>query len=156
MRLTVCPRRRTAANPKTHSSSRNRPAEQPQRQLARTLGEALMTPTRIYVKPLLSLGKQVSIHAMAHITGGGIPGNTVRIIPDGLVAQYDYSAWEVPAIFKLIQNHGNVPEDDMRQAFNLGIGLVVVVAADDVQRALDHLTAAGETGVVMGEVVKAA
>lgn len=121
-----------------------------------SVGDALLAIHRSYLDIIQSMAKAGLVHGLAHITGGGIPGNTARIIPDGLTAQYDYSAWDVPALFKLIQQHGNVPEEDMRQAFNLGIGLVVVVAAGDVARTMDHLKAAGETGVVMGEVVKAA
>ncbi|MEM8486825.1 MAG: phosphoribosylformylglycinamidine cyclo-ligase [Bacteroidota bacterium] len=120
-----------------------------------SVGDALLAIHRSYLDIIQSLATAGLVNGLAHITGGGIPGNTARIIPDGLQATYNYDAWEVPALFKLIQQHGNVPEDDMRQAFNLGIGLVVVVAQSDVARTMDHLKAAGETGVVMGEVVKA-
>ena len=121
-----------------------------------SVGDALLAIHRSYLDIIQSLAAADLVHGLAHITGGGIPGNTARIIPDGLVAKVDYTAWEVPALFKLIQQHGQVPEADMQQAFNLGIGLVVAVAAADVSRTMDHLRSAGETGIVIGEVEKAA
>lgn len=121
-------------------------------ELGTTLGEALLAVHRSYLPVISRLMRRFNLHGLAHITGGGIEGNTVRILRGGLKLRVDWDAWERPAIFSLIQSVGKVPEEDMRRTFNLGIGLVIVVSsrvADDVLRWLKR---AGETPVVIGEV----
>lgn len=122
--------------------------------LGTTLGDALMRIHRSYlssVHPLLSAGLARGI---AHITGGGIRGNTMRVVPKGLSLKIDWSAWERPAIFRMIQTTGGVPEDDMRRTFNLGIGLVLVVDPKKVDKTLALLKRRKEQPVIMGEVVR--
>ena len=120
---------------------------------ARSLGEALLTPTRIYVKPMLALMQEVDVKGMAHITGGGLVENTHRMFPDGLAARLDAGTWERPPIFSWLQQQGHVDEAEMVRVFNCGIGMVVVVAAADAARAQAFLAAAGETVSVIGRVV---
>jgi phosphoribosylformylglycinamidine cyclo-ligase len=119
-----------------------------------TLGEALLRVHRSYLAPIRSLIEAECVHGLVHVTGGGIPGNTARVIPDGLRFVVDYSAWERPPIFRLIQSLGNVPETDMRQTFNLGIGLIAVVPADHIEKALEVLSGMNEEAVRIGEVLK--
>lgn len=117
------------------------------------LGETLLTPTRIYVKPLLALLKQVDVHAMAHITGGGITENLPRVLPDGLSAKIDLSAWQMPEIFGWLQQQGNVELADMLVTFNCGVGMIVCVDAADEAATLCALSQQGETAFSMGEIV---
>ena len=119
----------------------------------KTLGETLLAPTRIYVKSLLSLMKQVDIHALAHITGGGITENLPRVIPENLNAQIDLKAWQFPAIFDWLQSNGNVSQEDMLLTFNCGVGMVICVAPEDESNVLNLLNELGETAFVMGEIV---
>ncbi|HWA39764.1 MAG TPA: phosphoribosylformylglycinamidine cyclo-ligase [Burkholderiales bacterium] len=107
--------------------------------------DELMRPTRIYVKPVLELIEQVPVKGLAHITGGGLTGNVPRILQDGLVARIDKTAWPRPALFEWLQREGGVAEDEMHRVFNCGIGMVIVVAAAEAQRAAAALRAAGET-----------
>jgi phosphoribosylformylglycinamidine cyclo-ligase len=118
----------------------------------RTLGDLLLEPTRIYVKPVLALLESVNVKAMAHITGGGLLENVHRMFPQSAVAEIDRSAWERPAIFDWLQRAGNVAEREMERTFNCGIGFVVVVAADDASRALAALAAQGENVRRIGRV----
>jgi phosphoribosylformylglycinamidine cyclo-ligase len=101
-----------------------------------TIGETLLTPHRHYLKPIRVLQEQVTIKGMAHITGGGIPGNLPRILPAGLGAQIDLGSWPVPDIFKLIEMSGNIDPDEMYDVFNMGAGFLLVVAAADEAQAL--------------------
>ncbi len=117
-----------------------------------SLGEALLRPTRIYVKPLLALCKTVPVHAMAHITGGGLLENIPRILPQGLGVTLDCAAWSLPAVFKWLAAQGHIPATDMIRTFNCGIGMVVVVCADDTAQAQAHLTAAGVEHRIIGKV----
>src|SRR5580698_3905049 len=110
----------------------------------RPLGDALMAPTRIYVKPVLELMKQVKVKGLAHITGGGLVENVPRILQPGLTAELDHRAWPLPPLFSWLQKHGGVADAEMHRVFNCGIGMVVVVAAADVSAATDLLSAAGE------------
>jgi phosphoribosylformylglycinamidine cyclo-ligase len=119
----------------------------------KTLGETLLAPTRIYVKPLLSLMKKIDIHALAHITGGGLTENLPRVIPDNLNAQIDLKSWQFPAIFDWLQSNGNVSQADMLITFNCGVGMVVCVAAEDEVATLNLLNELGETAFVMGEII---
>jgi len=116
-------------------------------ELAQTLGDALLEPHRTYY-PVLK-GALTSIHGMAHITGGGMPGNVPRVLPEGLAARIDRSAWEVPPIFRLIQDTGNVLDDEMFRVFNMGIGLVVVAAQADVEK----IRSVAPDAVVIGGIV---
>jgi len=117
------------------------------------LGESLLTPTRIYVKPLLALMKQVDVHAMAHITGGGITENLPRVLPQDLSAKIDLSTWKMPQIFEWLQQQGNVELSDMLVTFNCGIGMIVCVDAADEADTLSSLSQQGETAFSIGEIV---
>jgi len=119
----------------------------------KTLGETLLAPTRIYVKPLLALLDKIDVHALAHITGGGITENLPRVLLDGINAEIDLSAWQLPPVFKWLQAQGNVAEADMLTTFNCGIGMIVCVAAEDEQATLDTLTALGETVYPIGKLI---
>lgn len=117
------------------------------------LGETLLTPTRIYVKPLLELMKQVDVHAMAHITGGGITENLPRVLPQGLSAKIDLSAWQMPEIFLWLQQQGNIDLADMLVTFNCGVGMIVCVDAADEANALAMLSQHGEIAFSIGGIV---
>ncbi|WP_457676635.1 phosphoribosylformylglycinamidine cyclo-ligase [Thiolapillus sp.] len=118
----------------------------------RPLGEALLAPTRIYVKSLLALLKEVDVHAFAHITGGGLTENIPRVLPSNTVARIDVSSWPRPAVFNWLQEQGNIAEDEMRRTFNCGIGMVVCVAAEDAGQATRVLEQAGETVHLIGRI----
>ena len=120
----------------------------------KTLGEALLEPTRIYVKSLLSLLDKVPVHAFAHITGGGLTENLPRVLPEGLNAHIDLASWEFPGIFNWLQEQGNVSQADMLTTFNCGIGMIVCVAAEDEKATLETLQSLGETVFVIGEIVE--
>lgn len=120
--------------------------------IGKPLGEVLLTPTRIYVQPILALLQVTEIRGMAHITGGGLAENLQRILPPGLSAAIDRSSLDIPPIFKLIASLGNVPEAEMFRTFNMGIGFVLVVAPDQVNTLLMHLRMEGENPVVIGKV----
>ena len=117
-----------------------------------SVGEALLRVHRSYLPAIRVLVEADLVHGLAHITGGGIPGNTARIVPDGLHAAVDYGAWERPPLFSLIQRLGGVPEDDLRRTFNLGIGLVAAVAEADAGAAETALRDAGEAPIRIGRV----
>ncbi len=122
--------------------------------LGKTLGEALLEPTRIYVKPILQLIEQVDVKGISHITGGGFYENMPRMLRDGVSLKIDKNSYEVPAIFKLIMDRGSIPERDMYNTFNMGIGMAVIVPKEDVQKAIDILNNAGEEAYLIGEVIK--
>lgn len=117
-----------------------------------TLGEKLLAPTRIYVKPILQLLKQVSVHAIAHITGGGLLDNIPRVLPKNTKAILLKNSWEMPEIFAWLQRHGNVADEEMFRTFNCGVGMVVCVAKEEVAHAIEILTAAGETAWPLGVI----
>jgi phosphoribosylformylglycinamidine cyclo-ligase len=119
-----------------------------------TLAEALMRPTRLYVKQALAAINSVAVKGMANITGGGIEANINRAIPDGLVSKIDYESWERPGVFKLIASAG-VEEAEMRKVFNLGVGYAFIVSKDETRPLFDALEAAGESPVVIGAAVPA-
>ncbi len=119
----------------------------------RTLGETLLEPTRIYVKPVLALLADVDVKAMAHITGGGLSENTHRMFPDHLAARIDARSWPRPPIFDWLQRQGNVDAAEMHRVFNCGIGFVLVVAADAAKMAIERLAASGERAYAIGTVV---
>jgi phosphoribosylformylglycinamidine cyclo-ligase len=116
------------------------------------LGETLLEPTRIYVKPLLALMQALPVKGMAHITGGGITGNVPRILADDLTAVIHADSWTWPPVFQWLQAQGNVALAEMHRTFNCGIGMVVVVAAADAEAALRFLAAQGETVYRLGEI----
>ena len=118
----------------------------------RTLGETLLAPTRIYVKPLLALMKEVRVKGMAHITGGGITGNVPRALPDRVCAVIDAGAWTWPAVFQWLQSQGNVALAEMHRTFNCGVGMVLIVDRGDAEAAMQFLDARGETVYRLGEV----
>ena len=114
--------------------------------------EHLLEPTRIYVKPLLKLIEQVPVHAMAHITGGGLPENLPRVLPDNVRAVIDTKSWEFPAVFQWLQQEGQVPAFEMYRTFNCGVGMVIAVPASHVDDALALLEAEGENAFLIGEI----
>ena len=120
----------------------------------RSLADCLMTPTRIYVKPLLALMKTLPVKGMAHITGGGLLENVPRILRDELTAVLEKSAWPRPKLFDWLQGEGNVDEVEMHRVFNCGIGMVVIVAAEDAARAQRFLQEAGESVWAIGRIAK--
>ena len=124
--------------------------------LSRTLGETLLTPTRIYVKPVLALLEAgVRIRSVSHITGGGFYENIPRSLAQGMTARIERSAVKVPPIFDIIAREGGIPERDMFNTFNMGVGMCLTVAAEDVDLALDSLADAGEDGAyALGEIVR--
>ncbi len=124
--------------------------------LGMTIGEALLTPTRIYVKPLLKLIEEVGINTVSHITGGGFVENVPRMLPDGLKAVIHKGTWDVLPIFDIMQEKGNIPEADMYNTFNMGIGMIVAVDADKAEAAVKCLTEAGEKATIIGELVEGA
>lgn len=119
-----------------------------------SLGETLLTPTKIYVKPMLALFKEVEVKGVSHITGGGFYENIPRSIPDGYGAKIDKSAVKVLPIFDLIAKKGNIPEHDMFNTFNMGVGMSVIVATEDADKAIQILRAAGEDAYVIGNIIK--
>ncbi len=120
----------------------------------KSLGETLLTPTRIYVKPVLALLEQVKVRGISHITGGGFYENIPRSIPDGLGAKIDKAAVKVLPIFDLIAKTGGISERDMFNTFNMGVGMSVIVPADEAKKALEILRENGEDAYVIGEIVK--
>ena len=120
----------------------------------KSLGETLLTPTKIYVKPMLALMNEVTVKGVSHITGGGFYENIPRSIPDGLCAKIDKAAVKVLPIFELIKEVGGITERDMFNTFNMGVGMSVVVAKEDAERALEILKAHGEDAYLIGEIVE--
>ena len=119
----------------------------------KSIGETLLTPTKIYVKPMLALFEEIQVKGVSHITGGGFYENIPRTIPEGLSAKINRDSVRVLPIFDLIAKVGNIPERDMFNTFNMGVGMSVVVDKKDAQKALDILHAAGEDAYIIGEVV---
>ncbi len=120
----------------------------------KTLGEVLLTPTKLYVKPVLNLLKEVQVKSIAHITGGGFYENMPRAYGEGLDAYIEKGSWNIPAIFNLIQKIGNISEHDMYNTFNMGVGMMVIVKKEDVDKALSVLAASGVEASVIGHMVK--
>lgn len=117
-----------------------------------TLGEALLTPTRIYVKTLLQLMKEIDVHAIAHITGGGLFENIPRVLPSGTQALLNTESWTWPKIFQWIQHHGNVAINEMLHTFNVGVGMVLCINKNDTPKTLELLAALGETAWEIGQI----
>ena len=120
----------------------------------KSVGETLLTPTKIYVKPILALLNECTVRAISHITGGGFYENIPRSLPDGFGVKVDRSALKILPIFDLIAKTGNIPERDMFNTFNMGVGMCVIVPADQAEKALEVLKANGEDAYVMGEIVE--
>lgn len=117
------------------------------------LGEALLTPTRLYVAPVLALARAGLLKAAAHITGGGLPGNLLRVLPGGTMARLDLTTWEVPPVFRWLARTGGIAAEEMLRVFNCGIGMALVVEAAAVDKAMARLSAAGERVFRIGEIV---
>ncbi len=121
----------------------------------RTLGDALMEPTRIYVKSVLNLIKNCQVNALSHITGGGLLENIPRVLPANAKAVLNTNSWTLPGVFQWLQSAGNVNSREMYRTFNCGVGMVICVPAEQAQKALDTLTASGETAWVIGHIAAA-
>ncbi|MEE1553910.1 MAG: AIR synthase-related protein, partial [Lachnospiraceae bacterium] len=122
-------------------------------ELGKTLGETLLTPTKIYVKAVMSLLDSVKVKAISHITGGGFYENIPRSLPSGLSVKIARSDVQVLPIFDVIAKTGNIPERDMFNTFNMGVGMTVVVDKADADKAIEAIKAAGEEAYVLGELV---
>lgn len=123
-------------------------------ELGKTLGEALLEPTKIYVKQVLELIKQVDVKGVSHVTGGGFYENLPRMLRDGVALNIYKNSYNVPAIFNLIKEAGNIPEKDMYNTFNMGIGMAVIVPKTQVEKALEILKEQGEEAYLIGDVVE--
>ncbi len=119
------------------------------------LGEALLAPTRIYVKPLLALMQEIDIHALAHITGGGLLENLPRVMPNGTRARIDQQAWRMPPVFDWLREQGNIEAQEMYRTFNCGIGMVLCVAERDADSAISCLEGMGENAMILGRIEQA-
>ena len=119
-----------------------------------SIAQTLLTPTKLYVKSILALVSEIEVKGISHITGGGFYENIPRSLPDGLTAKIDRSALKILPIFDLIAKTGNIPERDMFNTFNMGVGMSVVVSREDAPRALDILRAHGEDAYLIGEIVE--
>lgn len=122
----------------------------------KSLRDAVIAPTRIYVKPLLKLMQAMQVKGMAHITGGGITENTPRVLPGNVVAQLDAKSWELPKLFQWLQQQGNVDIQEMYRTFNCGVGMIIALPADQLEKALTLLKAEGENAWHIGHIAKAA
>jgi phosphoribosylformylglycinamidine cyclo-ligase len=120
----------------------------------RTLGEELLTPTKIYTKDCLGLIEETDVRAFAHVTGGGIPGNLVRILPDHVDAVVDRSTWRPQSIFDLVQAKGRIDDGEMEATFNMGVGMFAVVSSDDADRAMAYLTGRGVEAWQVGDIIE--
>jgi phosphoribosylformylglycinamidine cyclo-ligase len=118
----------------------------------KTLGAMLLEPTRIYVKTVLALLQQVPVKGIAHITGGGITENVPRVLPEGCAAALSRKSWKLPPIFQWLQKQGGVARDELYRTFNCGVGMVLVVAEENLDEALTFLRAAGETAWRIGAI----
>ena len=119
----------------------------------KTVAEALLVPTKIYVKPVLALLEKVDVKGISHITGGGFYENIPRSVPNGLCAKIDRAAVKVLPIFDVIAKTGNIPERDMFNTYNMGVGMSIVVPADQVELALETLKQCGQDAYVIGEII---
>jgi len=123
-------------------------------ELGQSIGEALLTPTKIYVEPLLSILKDLPVHGLAHITGGGIEDNILRIVPGACEISIQAEIWDVPPIFTFLQQAGNVSDAEMRRTFNNGIGMIAIVPADATDDVLQRLEAMNEKAYLIGEIME--
>jgi phosphoribosylformylglycinamidine cyclo-ligase len=118
------------------------------------LGEELLKPTRIYVKAFMALRDTIEIKGMAHITGGGIPGNLPRILPEGICAHIRIGPWPVPPIFEVIEKMGNITDEEMKRTFNMGIGYIMVVSKEVSDKTISLLHKAGYRAFIIGNTEK--
>ena len=123
-------------------------------ELGKTIGEELLTPTRLYPKVCLPLLENFELHGMVHITGGGFYDNIPRALPEGMSAEIDGAAWEMPVIFRLLQEWGNVEWKEMYRTFNMGIGMVIIAGAEDAEGIKEYLMSQNETCCEIGKIVK--
>ena len=134
--------------------SGKRGIKQYKEELGMTLGEALLTPTKIYVKAILELLQNVEVKGISHITGGGFYENMPRMLRDNISIEIKKDSYPVPPIFKLIQKTGNIEERDMYNTFNMGIGMAVIVKKEETQKAIEILEKQGEKAYEIGEIVE--
>jgi phosphoribosylformylglycinamidine cyclo-ligase len=120
----------------------------------RTLGEELLTPTKIYAQDCLKLIAEAEVRALAHVTGGGIPGNLVRILPENVDAVVNRSTWRPQPVFDLVQSKGRIEDAEMEATFNMGVGMFAIVSAEDADRALATLTGRGVEAWQAGEIIE--
>ncbi len=120
-----------------------------------TLGECLIEPTRIYTNAILTLMEQMEVHALSHITGGGFTENIPRILPAGVAAKIDLDSWQLPVIFKWLQEQGNIEQTELYRTFNCGVGMIICVPAEKAQQALDSLHESEENAWIIGSIVSA-
>lgn len=125
-------------------------------ELGKTIGEELLTPTRLYPKVCLPLIEKFDLHGMVHVTGGGFYDNIPRALPDDLAVEIDDDAWEMPVIFRLLQKWGNVDWKEMYRTFNMGIGMILIVSPEEAEKVKEHLKGAGEAVYSIGRVVRGA
>ena len=125
-----------------------------QKNFGTTLGEDFLTPTKIYVKPILELLSKVEVKGISHITGGGFYENLPRMLKEGVSLEIDKNSYEVPNIFEAIMGKGNIPERDMYNTFNMGIGMTVIVSKKDVDKTLEILKEQGEEAYIIGQVIQ--
>ncbi len=121
-------------------------------ELNTSLAAALLAPTRIYVKPVLNLLRDFTLHGIVHVTGGGFDGNVPRILPGGVRARIDLSSWPRPALFDFLARHGEISEDEMRRVFNCGLGMILIARRDDAEDIVDRLGGMGERAYRIGHV----
>jgi phosphoribosylformylglycinamidine cyclo-ligase len=121
-------------------------------ELGRTIGEELLEPTRIYVKPVMSLKQEFRLRGIAHVTGGGVKGNLPRILPPNYKASIRKGSWQVPPIFSFLQREGRIPEEEMWRTFNNGIGMILVVKSEEAEGILIRLRELGERAYLIGEI----
>ena len=122
--------------------------------LGKSLGEELLTPTRIYVEPILSILKDLPIHGLAHITGGGIADNILRIVPQACNIRIQKEIWDVPPIFSFLKQAGNISTQEMMRTFNNGIGMVAIIPGDATDDVLQRLDAMNEKAYLIGEILE--
>lgn len=123
-------------------------------ELGGVLGDVLLTPTKLYVKPVLGILEKVKVKGMAHITGGGFIENIPRVLPSGVNVEIEYGSWPIPPIFRLMQREGQISNNDMFRTFNMGIGMAIVVSAEDAEQAIQAAEAQGERAYRIGKVTE--
>lgn len=120
----------------------------------KTLGEELLEPTKIYVQSVLPIVKMGMVHGISHVTGGGFVENLPRMLPDGLAVKVEKGTWEVPAIFSLLQKYGEIPEEEMFEIFNMGIGMVLAVPDEHVENVINQINESGEQATKIGTIIE--
>ena len=123
-------------------------------ELGKTLGEELLTPTKIYVKSVLDLIDKINVKGICHITGGGFYENIPRILPEGVDAKIDVGSWDIPPVFKLLQRKWNITDEEMFGTFNMGVGMMIIVGEKDAEQAIQILKEAEEGAKIKGKIVE--